>query len=154
MGERLMIKSNSNKREMNMNDSKPQPELASAAEVAELLHTSEAGLAQLRYRGTGPKFVKVGGRKVLYRWSDVHEYLNANTMQRTDLHADTENTRRYEFAQNAKVYEAIGRAVSDAIANGHGITVGGPVDMVYDVLGEYVLTQLMKVADVKHKGWK
>lgn len=53
-------------------------------EVAAYLHTSEAGLAQLRYRGVGPKFIKVGPRKVIYRWSDVREYLDANTCQRTD----------------------------------------------------------------------
>jgi hypothetical protein len=52
-------------------------------QVAEALHTSEAGLAQMRYRGVGPKFVKVG-RRVLYRWSDVYAYLDANTVQRTD----------------------------------------------------------------------
>ncbi|XTP37892.1 helix-turn-helix transcriptional regulator [Mycobacterium sp. TJFP1] len=57
---------------------------ATAKEVAAYLHTSEAGLAQLRYRGQGPKFVKVGPRKVIYRWSDVKAYLDANTCQRTD----------------------------------------------------------------------
>jgi hypothetical protein len=58
-------------------------DIASPRQVAELLNTSEAGLAQMRYRGHGPKFVKIG-RKVLYRWSDVRDYLNANTIQRTD----------------------------------------------------------------------
>jgi hypothetical protein len=53
------------------------------SEVAPVLGTTEAGLAQQRYRGRGPKFVKVG-RKVLYRWSDVRAYLDANTCQRTD----------------------------------------------------------------------
>ena len=54
-------------------------------ELAPVLGTSEAGLAQMRYRGTGPRFVKRGSR-VLYRWSDVREYLEANTIQRTDEH--------------------------------------------------------------------
>ncbi|EIC63003.1 helix-turn-helix transcriptional regulator [Mycobacteroides abscessus] len=57
---------------------------ASPKQVAAYLHTSEAGLAQMRYRGEGPKFVKVGPRKVIYRWSDVQEYLDANTCRRTD----------------------------------------------------------------------
>ncbi|CAM5742470.1 hypothetical protein MAUB1S_01530 [Mycolicibacterium aubagnense] len=57
---------------------------ATTKEVAAYLHTSEAGLAQLRYRGLGPKFIKVGPRKVIYRWADVREYLDRNTMQRTD----------------------------------------------------------------------
>lgn len=48
-----------------------------------MLHTTEQGLAAMRYRGIGPKFIKVG-QKVLYRWSDVNAYLDANTVQRTD----------------------------------------------------------------------
>jgi len=59
------------------------PDTASPREVATALYTTEAGLAQMRYRGTGPKFIKVGHR-VLYRWSDVHAYLELNTLQRTD----------------------------------------------------------------------
>jgi len=43
-------------------------------EVARALYTTESGLAQMRYRGTGPKFCKVGQR-ILYRWSDVQAYL-------------------------------------------------------------------------------
>ncbi|MDT5372176.1 MAG: hypothetical protein QOC62_6607 [Mycobacterium sp.] len=56
---------------------------APPGQVAPVLNTTEAGLAQMRYRGTGPRFVKVG-RKVVYRWSDVRDYLSANTLQRTD----------------------------------------------------------------------
>lgn len=52
-------------------------------QVAPVLGTTEDGLAQMRYRGTGPKFIRAG-RKVLYRWSDVRAYLDANTVQRTD----------------------------------------------------------------------
>ena len=58
-------------------------DIALPEQVAELLHTSEAGLSQMRYRGTGPRFIKAG-KKVLYRWSDIHAYLDANTVQRTD----------------------------------------------------------------------
>jgi hypothetical protein len=56
---------------------------ATPAQVAEVLDTSQAGLAQMRFRGTGPKYVK-RGRRILYRWSDVRDYLTANTLQRTD----------------------------------------------------------------------
>jgi hypothetical protein len=56
---------------------------ARPSQVAPVLDTTEAGLAQMRYRGTGPRFVK-RGRRVLYRWSDVRDYLDANTLQRTD----------------------------------------------------------------------
>lgn len=53
------------------------------AEVAAALDTTEAGLAQMRYRGTGPRYCKVG-RRVMYRWSDVAAFLDANVMTRTD----------------------------------------------------------------------
>ena len=60
------------------------PALATPAEIAEYLHTTTtASLAQDRYRGTGPKFIKRGSR-VLFRWSDVLEWLDGNTFQRTD----------------------------------------------------------------------
>ena len=52
-------------------------------QVAEILHVSEASLAQQRYRGFGPRFIKVG-RRVIYRRADVEAYLDANTLQRTD----------------------------------------------------------------------
>jgi len=57
--------------------------VATPREVAVFLKQSPHSLAQDRYRGTGPKFIK-HGRRVLYRWSDVHAYLDANTVQRTD----------------------------------------------------------------------
>jgi hypothetical protein len=59
------------------------PPLAAPAEVAEYLRTTTAALAQDRYKVTGPKFIKRGSR-VLYRWSDVLEWLDRNTYQRTD----------------------------------------------------------------------
>ena len=66
-----------------MNRPVEMPDLATPVEVAEYLRSSVARLAQLRYMGQGPKFIKVG-RKVLYRWSDVSDWLDRNTMQRTD----------------------------------------------------------------------
>jgi predicted DNA-binding transcriptional regulator AlpA len=59
------------------------PALATPAEVAQYLHTTTASLAQDRYKGTGPRFIK-RGRRVLYRRSDVLEWLDRNTIQRTD----------------------------------------------------------------------
>lgn len=57
-------------------------DLATPAEIAKALHTTVGQLSQMRSKGTGPKFVKVGQR-VLYRWSDVSEYLDANTRYTT-----------------------------------------------------------------------
>ena len=43
--------------------------------MADYLRTTTAAVAQDRYKGTGPKFIKRGSR-VLYRWSDVLEWLD------------------------------------------------------------------------------
>lgn len=66
-----------------MNKPPAMAALGTPGEVAEYLRSSVAALAQLRYLGTGPKFIKVG-RRFLYRWSDVTDWLDRNTMQRTD----------------------------------------------------------------------
>lgn len=55
-------------------------------EVAEYMRTTVASLATQRYKGTGPKFVKVDGKRVLYRWTDVDEYIESRLMTRTDDH--------------------------------------------------------------------
>jgi hypothetical protein len=60
----------------------PTDELLSPAQLAKELQTTEASLAQRRYRGDGPRFIKVGAR-VLYRRRDIRAFLDANTVQRT-----------------------------------------------------------------------
>jgi hypothetical protein len=60
------------------------PRLATPAQMAKYLHTTEAALAQMRYMGNGPKFIKVGGRRVLYNWDDLLAWIKKNTIQRTD----------------------------------------------------------------------
>ena len=57
--------------------------LATPSQVAEHMGTSPATLAQQRYKGTGPKFVKVTGRRVMYRWEDVEAFLDAQTFAQT-----------------------------------------------------------------------
>ncbi|MFZ8756098.1 helix-turn-helix transcriptional regulator [Microbacterium sp. HMH0099] len=39
---------------------------------------TKAGLAQLRFTGTGPKFLKPTPKKVLYREADVIEWLESS----------------------------------------------------------------------------
>lgn len=51
--------------------------LMDAVEVAEILGVTKNALAQMRMKGTSPKFVKVGGR-VKYHPDDVAEYINTN----------------------------------------------------------------------------
>jgi hypothetical protein len=46
--------------------SENRPALATPADIAEYLRTTTASLAQDRYKGTGPKFIKHGSG-VLYR---------------------------------------------------------------------------------------
>ncbi|PYI38917.1 DNA-binding protein [Arthrobacter psychrolactophilus] len=58
-------------------------EVLTPQQTADLLHTTPASLANLRYNGGGINFVKVG-RKVLYRLRDVEQYLDANSFSRTD----------------------------------------------------------------------
>lgn len=54
-------------------------DLLTAAELAQRLGSTEGALAQWRYKGLGPKFIKPSPRKVLYRWSDVEAWLDAQT---------------------------------------------------------------------------
>jgi predicted DNA-binding transcriptional regulator AlpA len=50
--------------------------------LATMLEKTPASLAQWRYQGLGPRFIKAG-RLVRYRRSDVLAWLDANTVQRT-----------------------------------------------------------------------
>jgi hypothetical protein len=61
----------------------PDSPLGTPDEVAAYMRTTVPALSQLRYRGQGPKFIR-SGRKILYRWEAVEEYLQQNTLQRTD----------------------------------------------------------------------
>ncbi|OZF00600.1 DNA-binding protein [Rhodococcus sp. 14-2686-1-2] len=57
--------------------------LATPKEAAEFLRTTPGALAQDRYRGRGPRYVKRGSR-VLYSWEELHRFVSDNTMQSTD----------------------------------------------------------------------
>ena len=59
-----------------------ESELLTAAELAEKLHTTAASLAQWRYKGSGPKFVKIGSG-VRNRAADVEAWLDAQTRSQT-----------------------------------------------------------------------
>ncbi|PFW99803.1 helix-turn-helix transcriptional regulator [Nocardia farcinica] len=62
-----------------MTDQRP---LAEPKAIAEFLGTTPQQLAQYRYLGKGPKFVKVG-KRVRYRWADVEAWLDENTRAST-----------------------------------------------------------------------
>ena len=57
--------------------------LATAEEAAEFLRTTTKRLAQDRWNGTGPRFIK-HGRRVLYSWDELRNFVEGNTFQRTD----------------------------------------------------------------------
>lgn len=56
-----------------MRDRQP---LATPEQIAEYLQKPVRTLEQWRYRGIGPRWTKVGGRDVRYRWSDVEKWLD------------------------------------------------------------------------------
>jgi hypothetical protein len=49
-------------------------------DVAEFRRTTENALAQERWRGRGPRYVR-DGRRVLYRAGDLADYIAANTVE-------------------------------------------------------------------------
>lgn len=57
-------------------------ELMDGRELANRLGKSSAALANWRYLGQGPKFIKVG-RSIRYRVADVESWLEAHTQQQT-----------------------------------------------------------------------
>lgn len=59
------------------------PEMLDARQFAEYVHITPDTAAQWRYKGIGPKFVKIGPRRVLYRRTDVDSWLDAQTVQST-----------------------------------------------------------------------
>lgn len=64
--------------------------------ASQFLHLARQTLAALRVRGGGPRYVKAG-KKILYRTSDLHAWVNARTRASTsdcDLEAETPSTSR------------------------------------------------------------
>jgi hypothetical protein len=57
-------------------------ELLTPAETAKFMRTTPQSLGQQRYQRREPKYVKVGSR-VLYRRSDIRDYLDSRTVQTT-----------------------------------------------------------------------
>lgn len=53
--------------------------LLKTSEVADLLQLSSATLEKFRSCGTGPRWVKVGGRAVRYRPEDIEDFVLAST---------------------------------------------------------------------------
>lgn len=58
--------------------------LATVGEFCEFAGITEGHAAQMRYKGDGPAFVKITGRQVRYRWSDIEKWVDSRTRSRTD----------------------------------------------------------------------
>lgn len=53
-------------------------QLLTPAEAGGVLAITKGALAQLRYMGTGPSFVRVSGRSIRYRQEDLDAWIHAN----------------------------------------------------------------------------
>jgi hypothetical protein len=58
-------------------------DLLTSNETARAVHGSPRTLESWRRKGIGPPFIRVGGRRVLYRWGDVLAYLNSRRFSST-----------------------------------------------------------------------
>jgi hypothetical protein len=61
---------------------RPEP-LATDQEFCEYAGLTSGQSAQLRYLGRSPKFVKVTGRQVRYKWSEIFLWVDQKTQVRT-----------------------------------------------------------------------
>lgn len=66
-----------------MSDAVEQRKLATDAEFCEFAGLTRAQSAQLRYVGRGPKFIKVTGRQVRYRWADIEAWIEQRSAHST-----------------------------------------------------------------------
>lgn len=60
-------------------------ELMTPEQLADYLQVSTKSLANDRYLGKGPRFVKLGAKLVRYRRTDVIAWLEGNQYTRTDV---------------------------------------------------------------------
>lgn len=53
-------------------------------QAATLMRMTKAAIAQLRYRGVGPKFYRLSAKTILYRRSEVIAWMESRACTRTD----------------------------------------------------------------------
>lgn len=66
-----------------MNDNSDE-EWLSIDDAAKISHLTRGALAQLRYRGGGPIYYRLSGKTILYRRSQLIEWMNGCAHDRTD----------------------------------------------------------------------
>ena len=62
----------------------PARPLATDKDFANFAGLTIGQIAQLRYLGRGPKFIRVTGRQIRYRWEDIEAWLDTRTCMRSD----------------------------------------------------------------------
>ncbi len=55
-----------------------------ASEAARILGIPVGSLANMRWAKCGPRYIKAGNRRILYRLSDLAEWLEKNVVLTTD----------------------------------------------------------------------
>lgn len=63
--------------------SAPVEALLTPAQLGARFGMTTGALAQMRYKGNGPKFIKLGGRQIRYSEECIQEWLAAQTRDRT-----------------------------------------------------------------------
>ncbi|WP_137844220.1 helix-turn-helix domain-containing protein [Microbacterium sp. 2FI] len=53
-------------------------------QAATLMRMTKAAIAQLRYRGVGPKFYRLSAKTILYKRSEVIAWMESRACTRTD----------------------------------------------------------------------
>jgi predicted DNA-binding transcriptional regulator AlpA len=53
-------------------------------QAAELMRMTKATIAQMRYRGNGPKFYRLSAKTILYKRSEVLSWMESRAYTRTD----------------------------------------------------------------------
>jgi predicted DNA-binding transcriptional regulator AlpA len=64
-------------------NSTPPAPLATPAQVAEFTGLTEPQLAQLRYKGAGPVFIRLTSKAIRYEWSAVFDWVEQKRKSRT-----------------------------------------------------------------------
>lgn len=60
-----------------------EPYISDDEVVSRMPGMTKGNLAQLRYTGKGPKFYKPSPRVVLYKWSDVQNWIEGHAQTKT-----------------------------------------------------------------------
>lgn len=66
-----------------------EPKYLTPKKLAELLDTTPGALANMRWRGEGPPFIKVSKKKILYNLSEVERYLERHTIKTDKVNSRT-----------------------------------------------------------------